>query len=277
MSKEDFSSKTPQQLCQLIQDFDKQTSDKFFKLVSKTVEPIISYGDQRLNFKLMYSVVLYQGILTKEDKQLIISKIVEYPDLNPTQLGAMLQNNQLQGKNIFQRKIVSFINNYFKKVNQKPKIEKQNVQQTQSSQINLNFVEQSQNMIAMFTQFYKKAIYELKGKNINEPKQLCQEIDKLNKTESFQFWDYVAQLYPQKDRQKARKYFTNSYQRIIFSDCLNNEDRQYITEYLQNNTPSTPLEITKALQQQYFKDRDIFPKDIAKFIDYTQHKFKLKM
>ncbi|CAL6052497.1 Conserved_hypothetical protein [Hexamita inflata] len=276
MFKQDFSSNTPQQLCQLIQDFDKVTSNKFFKQISKTVQPNISYGDQRLNFKQMYSEVLYQGVLTKEDKTLIISQILEHSDLNPTQLGSMLQNNQLQGKNIFQKKIVSFISNYLKRKNQKPKEEKQNEQQTQSSQINLNFVEQSQNMIAMFTQFYKKAIYELKGENINEPKQLCQEIDQLNKTESFQFWDYVAQLYPQKDRSKARQYYTNSYQRILFSDCLNNEDRQYITEYIKNNIPSTPLEIIKVLQQQHFKDRDIFPKDIAKYIDYTQHKLKLK-
>ncbi|CAL6082147.1 Hypothetical_protein [Hexamita inflata] len=272
---ENFSSKTPQQLCTLIQDFDKQSSDKFFKQVSKTFSPNKTYVEIRKNFKQTYSTVLCSGILTEQDKQLIWSKIQEHPASSPTQIGKMLQNNEFKSRDIFIKKITTIISLFKQKLklNKTPTINLTSINQQKT---NNNLTELSENLIAMFTGFYKKALYELIGKQINEPKQLCLEIDQLNQTQSFQFWDYVTQLYPQKDKHKAKLYYNQAYKRILYSDHINNEDRQYIIEYLKNNTPSTPMEITKVLLQQYFKNREMFPYDLAKYIDSIQSKLKLK-
>ncbi|CAL6057264.1 Hypothetical_protein [Hexamita inflata] len=94
---------------------------------------------------------------------------------------------------------------------------------------------------------------------------ICQTINALNKQQSKTFWSYLKQT-QNTSYTKLKTYYKLCFQSVLFSDHLNESDKTFIRNQLDQDQTSSIADITQSLMQNYFKDRDIFYYEIYRFV-----------
>ncbi|CAL6087382.1 Hypothetical_protein [Hexamita inflata] len=107
-----------------------------------------------------------------------------------------------------------------------------------------------------------------------EQKHIALEINKLNPIQQKQFWDLVK-VYDQNNAghyYNGQQYFERTYSGTIFTDKVNDIDKQYIHQYLANNKELPLKNQVEWLVENYFVFRDVFPEYIYRYIQKQKEK-----
>ncbi|CAL6018646.1 Hypothetical_protein [Hexamita inflata] len=124
--------------------------------------------------------------------------------------------------------------------------------------------------VAYFTTFYKQG---LKSLNILcddcSPKEICALINNLSykpnnvNCDSDKFWKFVVKtVNPKQTREKLKTFFLRQYQKLLYSYKVTNDDRKYIREFCEQNRDMLLVDVTQKLLDTYFKDKDVFYRDV---------------
>ncbi|CAL6048661.1 Hypothetical_protein [Hexamita inflata] len=123
-----------------------------------------------------------------------------------------------------------------------------------------------------YTNFYNEALHALfqQPKDQN-PKTICKTINKLDKQQSKQFWNYLTTIVePKQSIVILKQYYNNSYQAVLYSGHLTAEDKQSIQQFCEQNAELTKKQQTKQLLETQYKDRDIFYWEMYRYISYIE-------
>ncbi|CAL6001062.1 Hypothetical_protein [Hexamita inflata] len=131
-----------------------------------------------------------------------------------------------------------------------------------------------------YTKLYQFGLEKIYGESFDniEQKQIALEINKLNPIQQKQFWDFVK-VYDQNSAgysQNGQQYFKRSYCRTIFTDKINDIDKEYIQQYLANNKELPLKKQVEWLVENYFVFRDVFPEQIYRYIQTYNKKLSKK-
>ncbi|CAL6020353.1 Hypothetical_protein [Hexamita inflata] len=102
-----------------------------------------------------------------------------------------------------------------------------------------------------------------------DPKQLIDIIKSLEYLNKVNFWKYIQKL-SNKTINSVQMYFKHEFCSIQYSYKLTEEDKQYMDKVLTKNGSLLTTIITKQLLESYFNDKEVFPRNIYKYVYHWQ-------
>ncbi|CAL5996729.1 B-box-type_zinc finger [Hexamita inflata] len=101
--------------------------------------------------------------------------------------------------------------------------------------------------------------------SLKTPKELCQIINQWTAKEKMKFWKHLEKyIDPSKTHIHQQEHYQKQYERHLYSECLSQDDIQYIGEFYQKNIDLLLCEQKQQLMDGHFKNRDIFHYDVYK-------------
>ncbi|CAL6052481.1 Hypothetical_protein [Hexamita inflata] len=252
---------TVKQVCELIDSLNKDKYGQFWKLLASRVEPKKSAAQLRIFYQKVYQQELYTYSLNDQDKEYISKYIQQNTHLSLMEMTEQLIQSYLKGKDVFYYDIYKNVRSI------KLTLEKdKNIAPTQ-----VLYHDKVQNeQVAYFTAIYKQG---LKNLNIlcddHSPKEICALINNLSykpnnvNCDSDKFWKFVVKtVNPKQTREKLKTFFLRQYQKLLYSFKITNEHRKYIREFCEKNRDMSLVDVTQKLLDTYFKDKDVFYRDV---------------
>ncbi|CAL6027488.1 Hypothetical_protein [Hexamita inflata] len=225
----DYSDFSSQQICTTIQFLNDQQSKQFWTYIQNNVTPKNKGSEHKKYFNKSYKQVMHSYFITEEDKIFIKAYVRKSTEQNTSKITEYLMQTYFKLKDIFYYRVYRLVFQY----------------QLKSSNIKL---------------FYQNQQLDLKT-----VKQVCEQIDSLNKDKYRQFWNLLAsRVEPKKTTTQLRIFYQKVYQQELYTYSLNDEDKEYISKYIQQNTHLSLMEMTEQLIQSYLKGKDVFYYDIYK-------------
>ncbi|CAL6070773.1 Hypothetical_protein [Hexamita inflata] len=249
IQQEDCSVKSPQEICQMIQQLDKITSRRFWEIAVSQTQT--NTKQQQSYFQVYYCSVLFSDKLTSNDKSYIHNYIKDKLNITTTELTQLLLDTYLKDRDVFYYDVYNYVSqrkNTFQVI--RTNYQAKELQQTQQS----------------YTEIYKQGLHFVLKEDCTDftPQQLCNKICQLQQTQRLTFWYYLSQnVIPKTDLKTLRSYFT-FYSRRNFSDSLSQDDiKQIAYEYEQYlSTKLNKIEITQQIIISLFQDRNLFFRSI---------------
>ncbi|CAL6101285.1 Hypothetical_protein [Hexamita inflata] len=239
ISKVDCSQKTPNELCELIQQLHLEVKKVFWRFVQSQYQPHSSIYYLKTYHKHTYQQIMNNNAQENNieaDEQTIIAQVAQV-------LAQETANTQSQ-------------------------LTTQDKPNTQT------FYLKAQELQNTYTAFYKRALRIILNQDFSDkqPRDIYQQIVDLDSIKSKQFWQILEQIVePKKSIPNLKKYFENSYFRVKYTELLNQNDRLAILNTIKQNTHLTEHSVLQLLIKQ-FKNRDICTKDIQRYLskNYTE-------
>ncbi|CAL6001097.1 Hypothetical_protein [Hexamita inflata] len=297
-----YVDKTPKELRDEINKLNIEHQKLFWGYIQANSQPkrLVSFLKQYFNDT--YCAPTYSDKINDDDKEYIINYVVKNNTLQVIQLTEELMNNYLKNRDILQRAVYNYVEIIKKrKAVQNLILTQNNIQRQNQIQDNGNSEQQSQNIdndmkkstatvdlsglknnqdkltFAKSTQVYKNSLEIIFQMDCSQktPKELCECINKLEADQLKQFWSYVVSNFtPQKTLQHLRTYYKRSYECVLYSDKLNDEDRAVIHQHINKTNTQTTTQQVNYLLKTHFKKRDIFPQAIQQYIINQKAKSK---
>ncbi|CAL6001081.1 Hypothetical_protein [Hexamita inflata] len=289
-----YVDKTPKELRDEINKLNIEHQKLFWGYVQANKQPKRPISFLKQYFNDTYCAPTYSDKINDEDKEYIINYVVKNNTLRVIQLTEELMNNYFKSRDILQRAVYNYVEIIKKRKTVKNLIQTQNDTKRQNQIQDNDNIEHSQNVdndmneqstttvdlsvlkknqdkltFAKSTQVYKNSLEIILQKDCSQktPKELCECINKLEADQLKQFWSYVVSNFtPQKTLQHLRTYYKRSYECVLYSDKLNDEDRTLIHQYIDKSNTQTTTQQVNYLLKNHFKKRDIFPQAIQQFI-----------
>ncbi|CAL6066282.1 Hypothetical_protein [Hexamita inflata] len=121
-----------------------------------------------------------------------------------------------------------------------------------------------------YTQIYKAGLFQILQQDYSQktPKELCQLIQQLTQDQKILFWQFVqSNFIPQSSMINIKQYYKSSYQHVMYTDTLSDIDKEEIIKRIEGQLWDFKLQqLTQLLMQTQFKQRDIFPQQVLRFI-----------
>ncbi|CAL5998393.1 Hypothetical_protein [Hexamita inflata] len=253
------TNQNPQLTCYTIRSLNQFQQLSFWQYVCQTREPRRSVNELKQHYQNVYLRIQYTGYLNEEDKQII----KDYCNQHQTQL-PLVSCNQLLNSNFKDRDILPF-KVYVQSTRNAKFMPKQSylTQQVQQLQIKSRqrFIEQSE----YYTKVYREGLTQMYNEDhrLKTPKELCQIINQRTAKEKMKFWKHLEKCVdPSKTYTHQQDHYHKQYERHLYSECLSQEDIQYIKDFYQKNIDLLLCEQRQQLMDGYFKNRDVFHYDV---------------
>ncbi|CAL5998379.1 Hypothetical_protein [Hexamita inflata] len=266
IKQQDYSGKTPKEICFAIQQLNKSEESQLWQLVSENTNE--KPAGQKHYYQHRYFKVMFSYQLTSEDKKYIQTYTMENSSITTTELTQQLLDSFFVGQDVFFYDVYNVISQKKKLIN---------------AEHTNYFINESRKIQSSYTEIYKLGLnYVFEKEFLTEtPQELCNIICQLNQNQRNKFWYYLADnISPKTDIRKLRSYFVSTYQQNQFTDILSNEDIISIkNEYIQNFNNFSKLnsiEITKLIINKLFQQRSLFFNDVHKQIALAQKDAKHK-
>ncbi|CAL6082231.1 Hypothetical_protein [Hexamita inflata] len=288
----DFSDASIQQVCKTINSLSKQQRNIFWTNVGQQIFSNYQQLKTNHNIKKYYDNIYQQyaySPLQQSDLQQIKQFVQNNINLTTSEMVMLLMTNQFKCKDVYCNQIRRTVNSFKKQQSENTMFPNRKTNTFQStykylSQHTKMFSNQSsiqkvpciKTQYCLETQQHYSDIFQealkssLNIQNSNSGFQICNTITNLNKLQSQTFWSYLKQT--QKTAFiKLKAYYKASFQSVLFSDHLNESDKTFIRNQLDQDQTSSITDITQSLMQNYFKDRDIFYYEIYRHV-FSQSK-----
>ncbi|CAL6017514.1 Hypothetical_protein [Hexamita inflata] len=251
---QDLKSCDSKEIYQLIKDLDVQDASLFWNDV-QLAKPEYSQRQLKKYFVHTYPSCIYPDRLTEDDKMYITDYCVQNRDNQSslTEKTQYLMKTYFKDREIFYTLVYSFVNKQCIRTKTKGASH-------ENDQLTNHFQEKLDQKIQTYTEIYHNSINAVFNKDIKQftSVQTAKYINQLKDKESLQFWRHVSSIVKTKSSVNIQKnWYLTKYLRVLYSDHLNQEDMQHITN-LCNDYKITATELAQSLIQNYFKERDIF-------------------
>ncbi|CAL6011381.1 B-box-type_zinc finger [Hexamita inflata] len=246
-------------ICESINSLSGQQQQQFWQLAVENFQPQKTIGLLKNYYRDTYQRALYDGQVTNEDKKYIYEFCQNIKDVTTNQeVTQQLENSYFKDRNIFHYDIYYQVRNALQK----------NGKQVCTEQKCSFPQKQKYDKMNIKSQEYVQVLDMIQPDNhsIKSPKEICLYINQLDKISSKQFWT----LYSQNNHTTisiSKKYFRQYFCCNLYSEKLNDNDKQYILNYVTQRANVTTTELTQQLfETEYFKMRDIFYWDVYEIV-----------
>ncbi|CAL6030287.1 Hypothetical_protein [Hexamita inflata] len=263
----DCSSLTNKEICEGILNLDSSQTISFWKFVTNQLKK--KTVDIKNHFKRIFSGVLYQYNLTKEDIIYIEEYCEQNIELTVTEVIQYLKNDYFQQKDVFYWDIYNIVDTKRNKILQKGHDQVSNTL-NQHQKVSIDKIDN-------FTRWAKQVLFD--QKHINEhqmelldQKQLCNEIDNLISKQKASFWKTLQSvIQPQKSYDYIHAFYYRVYRQPLFQN-LSKEDTEYIKTYCYNNRTLTQKQIIQHCQT--YINKNINSKQLSMYV--TNYRKRIK-
>ncbi|CAL6040232.1 Conserved_hypothetical protein [Hexamita inflata] len=263
----DCSSLTNKEICEGILNLDSSQSISFWKFVTNQLKK--KTVDIKNHFKRIFSEVLHQYNLTKEDIKYIEEYCEQNIDLTVTEVIQFLKNDYFQQKDVFYWDIYNIVDTKRNKILQKGRDQVSNTL-NQHQKISIDKIDN-------FTKWAKLALLDLKHINedqveLLDQKQICIKIDNLIAKQKASFWKTLQSvIQPQKSNSYIHDFYNRVYRQALFQN-LSKEDAEYIKTYCYNNRSFTQQQIIQHCQT--YLDKNINLRQLSMYV--TNYRKRIK-
>ncbi|CAL6001111.1 Hypothetical_protein [Hexamita inflata] len=289
-----YANKTPKELRNEINKLNIEQQKLFWNYVKENSQPTKMVQYLKEYFNKVFCAPTYSDKINDEDKQYIINYIVKNSKQPLQQQTKWIMENYFYNRDIHQYSVLRYISvkiktkaiqnlilTEYKKQQQSEIYENQQSQNQDNiinaitnmsqSTVDLSGLKKNQNKLtfAKLTQVYKNSLEIILSIDCQQktPKELCECINKLEADQLKLFWNYVESNFtPKKPSQYLRNYYKLSYEHVLYSDKLNDEDHTLIHQYINKTNTQTTTQQVNYLLKTHFKKRDIFPQTIKRYI-----------
>ncbi|CAL6001061.1 Hypothetical_protein [Hexamita inflata] len=207
-----------------------------------------------------------QNPKTPKELCVIISKLTK--TMQPKFWNLVEQHEKYNSTDIQSTPLEYFDNTYMLIANQNEE-PSESIEQTGTVRTqNLKLLVQ-QTSYNQYTELYKAGLLQIYNQSYEDktPKELRNEINKLNIEQQQQFWDYIKEnSQPKRQIFQLKQYFRSAYCAPTYSDKINDEDKQYIINYIVKNSKQPLQQQTKWIMENYFQNRDIHLYSVHQYI-----------
>ncbi|CAL6087300.1 Hypothetical_protein [Hexamita inflata] len=280
--QKDCSQKTPKELCECINKLEADSLKQFWSYVVSNFTPQKTLQHLRTYYKRSYECVLYSDKLNDEDRTLIHQYIDKSNTQTTTQQVNYLLKNHFKKRDIFPQAIQQFIINqkaYSKNI--KVKQLKQNIPKMYSDNThNYSFIKQKHNLKDFYSAYYKQSLSYVLTQDCSEMQdpEILKTVQNLNEDQSEQFWNHLQSIViPEKTVKGLKKYFRLRYQVVMYSECLNQNDRTYIKNLIREQSQLTRKELLEFIMEKQFKNRNIYGAEVKQYIDVQSRMYQIKL
>ncbi|CAL6001170.1 Hypothetical_protein [Hexamita inflata] len=134
----------------------------------------------------------------------------------------------------------------------------------------LTIDKKSQKLVNKYTQLYKACLHSITKKEYSSysPQQLCEIINSFDQQEQLHFWRVVsdANVELQSSTSREKNNYENSYKRVLCTENIDDNDREYIINFIKQHEKLSVLQQTELLMKSYFKKRSVFHRQVSSFI-----------
>ncbi|CAL6058484.1 Conserved_hypothetical protein [Hexamita inflata] len=268
----DFSEASIQQVCKTINSLSKQQRNIFWTNVNQQIFTNLHYCKSTVDIRAYFRQQYIQNILKINDKLYIKQFINQNQQLSISKTIQHLMISYFKSKDVYLNSVIQYVR-YEKRLQHKYQNDAyyNNEDKVSSIYKMLGYKVDSQLDQQQYGEILKMALQSSLNIEIEYSTQIiCQTINALNKQQSKTFWNYLKQT--QKTAYlKLKTYYKTCFQSVLFSDHLNESDKTFIRNQLDQDQTSSIADITQSLMQNYFKDRDIFYYEIYRHI-FSQSK-----
>ncbi|CAL6020307.1 Hypothetical_protein [Hexamita inflata] len=262
----DFHNKSLKEICSTIDSFNSIKQQEFWKYLEKIVEPKKTISQLKQYYKFYYQRVLYTDSLTHADKQYMAKLWETKKDIMiQSQFAKELMTTYFKGRDIFYYDVYAF-------ANQKLPINKKTREEIKTNETSIQYNRDKR--YEKFTVILQNAMtkyLKIKEANSFSTKQICKRINELDQKKFKDFFEYIQRQKPGPNLNTVPKlinYFKLSYQRVLYDEHLNEQDRANIINFIQNRDPEqTRSELASAIWEKYFTNRQIFRFEVEVFIN----------
>ncbi|CAL6074468.1 Conserved_hypothetical protein [Hexamita inflata] len=272
---------TPEQQSDVIDSLSKHQLVQFWKALYSIIQPqrIIEVLKQQYN--QIYKQILYKYRLNSIDKQYIQQYCDEnYISMSQIDITNKLMQNYFRDKNIFFYEVLRQVQYSHQKLVKEKLFEQKEV-------TTINALKQHQeNVLRQDAICYQTSLKQLLNNDFSAftNQELCEQINQLDESQSKNFWKIVQQVdNTRKLPYKQKQHYLKTFQQVMYTDHLTDDDKQYITKICDENiTDQETKELTRSnlpseLMSTYFKDRRIFDVEVTRFIiNLTNRKYQFQ-
>ncbi|CAL6066240.1 Hypothetical_protein [Hexamita inflata] len=235
---------------------------------------IIQYITAHSNLKSSRTIFF----LIKQFKHKIAKSVVTQFALNYIQKQQKFDNQKYHNQNIEQVKRREYINQlkidnnvkYHNELISDNIYSKQKVDNQKIIIPQLTIDKKSQNLVNKYTQLYKACLHSITKKEYSSysPQQLCEIINSFDQQEQLHFWRVVSQanVELQSSTSRGKNNYENSYKRVLYTENINDNDREYIINFIKQHEKLSSLQQTELLMKSYFQNRSVFHRQVNTFI-----------
>ncbi|CAL6087334.1 Hypothetical_protein [Hexamita inflata] len=272
---QDCSEMQDPEIFKTVQNLNEDQSEQFWNHLQSIVIPEKTVKDLKYYFSLRYQVVMYSECLNQNDRTYIKNLIREQSQMTRKELLEYIMEKQFKNRNIYGEQVKQYLDNqyciyYRQQLNNDTNMSSQDMLGNDTT---IKAQLQDLSKQDFNTKLYQLGLEKISGQNYckSTPIQIVQEINKLNPIQQKIFWGFV-QSYDQQKTQSVQKYFRRTYSKIIYSDNINDVDRQYILKYIADNKELPLKKQLEWLVENYFVFRDVFPQQIYRYIQEQNKK-----
>ncbi|CAL5998307.1 B-box-type_zinc finger [Hexamita inflata] len=263
---------SPKQICESINSLSGQQQQQFWQLAVENFQPQKTIGLLKNYYRDTYQRALYDGQVTIEDKKYIYEFCQNLKDVTTNQeVTQQLESSYFKDRNIFHYDIYFQVRNCMQY-----KIQNNNVQNNKEQKQTFAQKQSTVKMNLKTLQYIEALDYiQINSYSDKSPKQIGLTIKQLDQIKLKQFWQRVSKI-NSISIIRNKQYFQQYYCSVMYSDKLNNNDKQYIQNYVKQQINETTTDLTTQLLQSYFKERDIFYKDVYDVVHGKKRLFSAK-
>ncbi|CAL5996601.1 B-box-type_zinc finger [Hexamita inflata] len=253
LQSENYSQKSPKEVCLLILSLDKTMSTQFWNHITleSKQKSIYKVYAPKTYFQQQYCKVMYSYQLTEEDKQFILNFAQNNLTTPTIELTQQIFNSYFKDKDVFFYDIYYIIQR----------------QERNSITKRSNYFQcESKKLLMSYTEIYRQGLHYVYKQDFKDkpPHEICNLISQLSKNLSLKFWFYlVKNITPKTDIFALRSYFS-SYAKNYCTDKLNEDDIAQIAKaYEQNvNIGLNRQQIAQQINNTLFQNRCIYFREL---------------
>ncbi|CAL6017224.1 Hypothetical_protein [Hexamita inflata] len=256
---------SPKEICEKINNVGPANLKLIFEFVlaNQKTQVMKSFTQLKSYFLCTYQRAMYSDHITKEDQEKVLHYLQNTQfdsQITKAELSRMVQKKFFNNRDIFPQDIIIFVRERIYSMKQ---FEVKNYSQIKQ--------QQSQQQFNQYIQWYQQGLKYILKKDftIQDPKQLIDIIKSLEYVNKVNFWKYIQKI-SNKTINSVQMYFKHEFCSIQYSYKLAEEDKQYMDKVLTENGSLLATIITKQLLESYFKDKDVFPYNIYKYVYHWQ-------